>query len=165
MSCQKGNVSRSRGQKHQNVTAFKNDKYGASAQVKKAKTKVHDGVCQHCKDVLEWKVKYNKYKPLTQLRKCVKCLQKTVKDAYHIICKPCALKLELCAKCGKKEEIVIPLDQKEEEGEVEDTNKPNKGNRQKKEEEEEEEEEEDEDFDDIGISNDECDSDPEAEGD
>lgn len=34
MSCQKGNVSRSRGQKHQNVTAFKNDKYGASAQVK-----------------------------------------------------------------------------------------------------------------------------------
>ncbi|XP_067263772.1 uncharacterized protein C9orf85 homolog [Chanodichthys erythropterus] len=156
MSCQKGNVSRSRGQKHQNVTAFKNDKYGASAQVKKAKTKVHDGVCQHCKDVLEWKVKYNKYKPLTQLRKCVKCLQKTVKDAYHIICKPCALKLELCAKCGKKEEIVIPLDQKEE-GEVEDTNKPNKGNGQQK-------GEEDEDFDDIGTSNDECDSDPEAEG-
>lgn len=38
----------------------------------------------------------------------VKCLQKTVKDAYHVMCKPCALKLELCAKCGKKEEIVIP---------------------------------------------------------
>lgn len=112
MSNQKGNVSRSRGQKHQNLIAFKNDKYGASAQVKvsscynkhcsvlfnvfisfvavamfkilfrvfclnlyaffcfqKAKTKVHDGLCQHCKGVLEWKVKYNKYKPLTQLRK------------------------------------------------------------------------------------------------
>lgn len=38
----------------------------------------------------------------------VKCLQKTVKDSYYIICKPCALQLELCAKCGKKEEIVIP---------------------------------------------------------
>ncbi|XP_016321588.1 uncharacterized protein C9orf85 homolog [Sinocyclocheilus anshuiensis] len=160
MSSQKGNVSRSRGPKHQNVTAFKNDKYGASAQVKKAKAKVHDGLCQHCKDVLEWKVKYNKYKPLTQPRKCVKCLQKTVKDAYLIICKPCALKLELCLKCGKKEDIVIPLD-KEEEEEVENTSKPNKEKRQKK---RDEEEEEDEDFDDVGVCNDDCDSDSEAEG-
>uniref|UniRef100_A0A9J8B8W3 Chromosome 9 open reading frame 85 n=1 Tax=Cyprinus carpio carpio TaxID=630221 RepID=A0A9J8B8W3_CYPCA len=150
-----GNVSRSRGQKHQNVTAFKNDKYGASEQVKKAKSKAHDGLCQHCKDVLEWKVKYNKYKPLTQPRKCVKCLQKTVKDAYHIICKPCALKLELCAKCGKKEEIVIPLDKKEEE-EVEDSSQPNKGKIQKK---KDKEEDDDEDFDDLGFSNDDGDSD------
>lgn len=52
------------------------------------------------------------------------------------------------------------LDQKEEEGEVEDTSKPNKGNRQKK----TDEEQEDEDFDDIGTSNDECDDDSEAEG-
>ncbi|KTF98740.1 hypothetical protein cypCar_00014730 [Cyprinus carpio] len=155
MSSQTGNVSRSRGQKHQNVTAFKNDKYGASEQVKKAKSKAHDGLCQHCKDVLEWKVKYNKYKPLTQPRKCVKCLQKTVKDAYHIICKPCALKLELCAKCGKKEEIVIPLDKKEEE-EVEDSSQPNKGKIQKK---KDKEEDDDEDFDDLGFSNDDGDSD------
>ncbi|XP_067295121.1 uncharacterized protein C9orf85 homolog [Pseudorasbora parva] len=159
MSSQKGNISRSRGQKHQNAIGFKNDKYGATAQVKKAKTKVHDGLCQHCKGVLEWKVKYNKYKPLTQLRKCVKCLQKTVKDAYHIICKPCALKLELCAKCGKKEEIVIPLDQNEEDGEVEDTSKPNKGNGEKK----RDEEDDDEDYNGIGTNNDEFDSDSEAE--
>ncbi|XP_026112512.1 uncharacterized protein C9orf85 homolog [Carassius auratus] len=159
MSSQKGNVSRSRGPKHQNVTAFKNDKYGASAQVKKAKAMVHEGLCQRCKDVLEWKVKYNKYKLLTQPRKCVKCLQKTVKDAYHIICKPCALKLELCLKCGKKEDIVIPLDKKEEE--VENASESNKEKRQKK---RDEEEEEDEDFDDVGISNDDCDSDLEAEG-
>ncbi|XP_073696846.1 uncharacterized protein C9orf85 homolog [Garra rufa] len=161
MSSQKGNVSRSRGQKHQNVTAFRNDKYGATEQIKKAQAKVLDGLCQHCKDVLEWKVKYNKYKPLTQPRKCVKCLQKTVKDAYYIICKPCALKLELCAKCGKKEEIAIPLD-KEEEEEVEDTSKPKKGKRQKKR--DGEEEEEDEDFDDMGISNNDSNSDSEAEG-
>ncbi|XP_041955806.1 uncharacterized protein C9orf85 homolog [Alosa alosa] len=120
MSSQKGNVSRTRAQKHKNTTAFKNDKYGATAQQKKANEKVHDGVCQHCKEVLEWKVKYNKYKPLTQQRKCVKCLQKTVKDAYHIICKPCALKLELCAKCGKKEEIVIPLATPQEETDATD---------------------------------------------
>ncbi|XP_073717160.1 uncharacterized protein C9orf85 homolog [Misgurnus anguillicaudatus] len=154
MSSQKGNVSRSRGQKHQNATAFKNDKYGASVQVKKAKAKMHDGLCQRCKDVLEWKVKYNKYKPLTQPRKCVKCLQKTVKDAYHIICKPCALKLELCAKCGKKEEIAIPIDQELEEGGEEDSNnRQDKGNRQ---------EEDDEDFDDIDSNDSDCNSDTDA---
>ncbi|RXM27580.1 hypothetical protein EOD39_10602 [Acipenser ruthenus] len=75
---------------------------------KKANAKVHEGVCQRCKDVLEWKIKFNKYKALDQSKKCVKCLQKTVRDAYYIMCKPCALKLDLCAKCGKKEEIVIP---------------------------------------------------------
>lgn len=40
----------------------------------------------------------------------MKCLQKTVKDPYHIICRPCAGKLEICAKCGKQEEIVILID-------------------------------------------------------
>ncbi|XP_076855151.1 uncharacterized protein C9orf85 homolog [Brachyhypopomus gauderio] len=109
MSSRRGGASSSRSQKYQNTTAFKNDKYGASPRVKKANAKVHDGLCQRCKEILEWKVKYNKYKLLTQPRKCVKCLQKSVKDAYYIMCKPCALKLELCAKCGKKEEIVIPL--------------------------------------------------------
>ncbi|KAM9544631.1 uncharacterized protein C9orf85 homolog [Salvelinus alpinus] len=126
MSSQKGNASRSRGQKHQNTTAYKNDKYGASVQVKIANSKVHDGLCQRCKEVIEWKVKYNKYKSLTQPRTCVKCSQKTVKDAYHVICKPCALKLELCAKCGKKEDIVIPVDTKKQE-EEEDTNQKKTG--------------------------------------
>lgn len=114
MSSQKGNVSRSRAQKHQNTTAFKNDKFGATPQVKKAKSKVHDGLCQHCKDVLEWKVKYNKYKPLTQPRKCVKCNQKNIKDAYHVVCKNCSLQLEICCKCGKKEEVVVPVNSKPE---------------------------------------------------
>ncbi|XP_026177482.1 uncharacterized protein C9orf85 homolog [Mastacembelus armatus] len=127
MSSQKGNVSRSRSQKHRNTTAFKNDKYGATVQVKRANTKIHDGLCQHCKGILEWKVKYNKYKPLTQPRKCVKCSQKAVKDAYHIICKPCSLQLEICCKCGKTEDIVIPvnshLDKKEQEEEGEQRKK------------------------------------------
>ncbi|XP_029295509.1 uncharacterized protein C9orf85 homolog [Cottoperca gobio] len=121
MSSQKGNVSRSRGQKHQNDTAYRNDKYGATIQVKKANSKIHEGICQHCKGVLEWKVKYSKYKSLTQAKKCIKCAQKTVKDAYHILCKPCSLQLGICCKCGKKGNIVIPInsqgDKKEEEEE------------------------------------------------
>ncbi|XP_068559607.1 uncharacterized protein C9orf85 homolog [Cebidichthys violaceus] len=132
MSSQKGNVSRSRGQKHQNSFAFKNDLYGATVQVKKAKSKSHDGLCLHCKGVLEWKVRYNKYKTLTQAKKCVKCSQKTVKDAYHIVCKPCSLQLDICCKCGKKEEIVIPVNSQEDKKEEEEDDKQKKKGRGKK---------------------------------
>ncbi|XP_042555283.1 uncharacterized protein C9orf85 homolog [Dipodomys spectabilis] len=109
MSSQKGNVARSRPQRHQNTFGFKNDRFDKSVLTKKINAKLHDGVCQHCKEVLEWRVKYSKYKPLSKPKKCVKCLQKTVKDSYHIICRPCACQLEVCAKCGKKEDIVIPF--------------------------------------------------------
>ncbi|XP_059128979.1 uncharacterized protein C9orf85 homolog [Peromyscus eremicus] len=107
MSSQIGNVARSRPQKHQNVFTFKNDKFDKSVQTKKINAKLHDGVCQCCKEVLEWRVKYSKYKPLSKPKKCVKCLQKIVKDSYHIMCRPCACELEVCAKCRKKEDIVI----------------------------------------------------------
>lgn len=132
MSSQKGNVSRSRAQKHKNNTAFVNNKYGATVQVQKANSKIHDGLCKHCKGVLEWRVRYNKYKSLTQPKKCIKCAQRTVKDAYHILCKPCSLELDICCKCGKKEKIVIPINSgdnndeeggQEEEGEVKEEEK------------------------------------------
>ncbi|XP_055128238.1 uncharacterized protein C9orf85 homolog isoform X3 [Symphalangus syndactylus] len=83
-------------------------------KLQKINAKLHDGVCQRCKEVLEWRVKYSKYKPLSKPKKCVKCLQKTVKDSYHIMCRPCACELEVCAKCGKKEDIVIPLNKETE---------------------------------------------------
>ncbi|XP_015254406.1 PREDICTED: uncharacterized protein C9orf85 homolog [Cyprinodon variegatus] len=160
MSSQKGNVSRSRPQKYKNTKAFKNDKYGATVQVKKANSKIHDGLCQHCKGVLEWKVKYNKYKPLTQLKKCVKCSQKTIRDAYHIICKPCSLQLDVCCKCGKNEEIVIPvnshLDSNEQE---EEEPKRKKGNKRGKKEEEDFDSDEDYDDEDDDDFEDEADFD------
>nr|XP_056704830.1 uncharacterized protein C9orf85 homolog [Euleptes europaea] len=109
MSSQRGNVARTRSQRHQNAEVFRNDKHDTSAQRKKLNAKQHEGLCQHCKEVLEWRVKFNKYKPLTKPKKCVKCLQKTVKDSYHIVCKPCACELDLCAKCGERKEIVTRI--------------------------------------------------------
>ncbi|XP_009990433.1 PREDICTED: uncharacterized protein C9orf85 homolog [Tauraco erythrolophus] len=85
------------------------ENWEVQANLQKINAKLHDGVCQHCKGILEWRVKFSKYKLLSKPKKCVKCLQKTVKDPYHIICRPCAGKLEVCAKCGKEEEIVIPI--------------------------------------------------------
>ncbi|XP_042706528.1 uncharacterized protein C9orf85 homolog isoform X2 [Chrysemys picta bellii] len=71
MSSQRGNVARSRPQRHQNSRVFKNDKYDTSAQRKKINAKLHDGVCQHCKEVLEWRVKFSKYKPLSKPKKWI----------------------------------------------------------------------------------------------
>ncbi|KAM9167716.1 uncharacterized protein C9orf85 homolog [Mergus octosetaceus] len=121
MSSQRGNAVRRRPQRHQNTWAFSNRRHDASSRRKKINAKLHDGVCQHCKDILEWRVKFNKYKLLSKPKKCVKCLQKAVKDPYHIICRPCACKLEICAKCGKEEEIVIPIDKGQDRSESKNT--------------------------------------------
>ncbi|XP_032702520.1 uncharacterized protein C9orf85-like [Lutra lutra] len=66
MSSQKGNVARSRPQRHQNTVSFKNDKFDKSVQAKKINAKLHDGVCQQHKEGLERCVTYSKYKPLSK---------------------------------------------------------------------------------------------------
>lgn len=106
MSCQKGNTSRSRPQKYQNHTAFKNNLYDNSKKIKFINSIEVVNVCERCKKIIEWKIKYKKYKALKGPVKCVKCEQKTVKHSYHNICLPCAKQNEICPKCGKKKEIV-----------------------------------------------------------
>ncbi|KAB0368707.1 hypothetical protein FD755_019741 [Muntiacus reevesi] len=58
------------------------------------------------------------FRALKNIKRCsevfVKCLQKTVKDSYHIMCRPCACELEVCAKCGKREDVVIPFNKEPE---------------------------------------------------
>ena len=50
--------------------------------------------------------RYGKYKPLTQPAKCVKCLKRTVKAAYQIVCVACVEETGVCAKCGQRAETV-----------------------------------------------------------
>lgn len=64
------------------------------------------GLCSGCKEKIEWKKKYDKYKPLTGPKKCIACGEKQVKQAYYQICQKCAEEREVCAKCGLKEESV-----------------------------------------------------------
>jgi hypothetical protein len=105
MSTQKGNGSRTRSQKYKNSHAFKNDKYDKTPKNNFINSINVVNVCEHCKGVIEWKIKYKKYKPLSAPAKCVKCLQKTIKHAYHTYCYPCARESGICPKCGKKSEI------------------------------------------------------------
>ena len=117
MSSQKGNVNRTRQQKHKNTTAYKNNLYGETPRTKMLNSIQvcndclfycpisSDGmstfyfqvcnVCAHCQGVLEWKIKFNKYKILTAPARCTKCLEKTVKQAYCIFCVSCAEKSQV----------------------------------------------------------------------
>ncbi|KAK2555383.1 Uncharacterized protein P5673_023023 [Acropora cervicornis] len=105
MSTRKGN-SKKKGQKYQNTVAFKNDLHDKSRKTKEINSLVVTGVCARCREVIEWRKKFKKYKPLTAPKKCVKCLQKTVIQAYHIMCSKCAGVAKVCEKCGEEKEIM-----------------------------------------------------------
>lgn len=108
MSCQKGSSSRNRPQKHQNRTSFKNTLHDTSHRTKTINSLQVGGVCARCKEVIEWKIKFKKYKPLTQPKKCVKCEQKTVRHAYHVMCLECGKNFQSCTKCLQTKELIAP---------------------------------------------------------
>ncbi|KAF4520877.1 hypothetical protein B566_EDAN007058 [Ephemera danica] len=102
MSSQKGNTSRTRAQKHKNSRAFKNDLHDKTPKVKTMNGLNIQNVCDRCKCILEWKIKYKKYKLLTAPKKCTKCHEKKIKHAYHILCVECACVARTCPRCGKE---------------------------------------------------------------
>uniref|UniRef100_A0A2M4BZP8 Uncharacterized protein n=1 Tax=Anopheles marajoara TaxID=58244 RepID=A0A2M4BZP8_9DIPT len=111
MSSKRGDAHRTRAQKHQNTYAFKNNLHDKHTPLIKLITNLNVcEVCEHCKSVIDWKIKYRKYKPLTQPKSCNKCGERKVKRAYHVICRDCALGSRCCAKCLKSadETKIIP---------------------------------------------------------
>ncbi|XP_031399113.1 trishanku [Punica granatum] len=57
------------------------------------------GVCLRCKEQIEWKRRYGKYKPLAEPAKCQVCSKRNVRQAYHNLCRGCAKDQNVCAKC------------------------------------------------------------------
>uniref|UniRef100_A0AAG5CW28 Uncharacterized protein n=1 Tax=Anopheles atroparvus TaxID=41427 RepID=A0AAG5CW28_ANOAO len=111
MSSKRGDTRRTRPQKHQNTFAFKNDLHDKHTPLIKLMKNLNvSEVCDHCKSIIDWKIKYRKYKPLTQPKACSKCGERKVKRAYHVLCRDCALGSRCCAKCRKSadEVNVIP---------------------------------------------------------
>ncbi|CAI9283100.1 uncharacterized protein LOC111885775 [Lactuca sativa] len=68
------------------------------------------GVCPKCKDQIEWKRKYGKYKPLTEPAKCQKCTKRAVRQAYHNLCNACAREHNVCAKCSCRVDRIVGRD-------------------------------------------------------
>ena len=98
MSSAKGNVSKTRQPAHQNSWAFKHNT-GSKKTARIARLPVHQ-MCLACTKVILWKKKYRKYKPRTQPGRCNLCKNKNVLAAYHVICRGCARKANVCAKCN-----------------------------------------------------------------
>jgi len=99
MSSQRGNPQKNKAPKHANKTAFKNDLHDTNKRTKAIRELAISGCCDKCTKVIQWKIKYKKYKPLTQPRRCVRCQGKTVLNAYNIICTPCVKSNNVCGKC------------------------------------------------------------------
>lgn len=101
MSTQKGNIKKG-SQKYQNTYKFKHNKN--SVKTDKIKSSPLDKLCARCHDIIQWKIDYRKYKPLTAACKCNICQQRTIIKAYRTICDDCALHSQpdarLCTKCG-----------------------------------------------------------------
>lgn len=110
MSSQRGNVKKCGPPKHQNKTAFRNDLHDSTIKQKIINNLNTTGLCTQCTQVIEWKIKYKKYNPLTKAKTCVSCSQKTVKKAYHVLCCDCAEKKKACAKCQKEIQSEIDED-------------------------------------------------------
>lgn len=75
------------------------------------------GVCLRCRDQIEWKRKYGKYKPLSEPAKCQKCSKRNVRQAYHNLCNGCAKEHKVCAKCSCRVDQVVGRDISEVEAE------------------------------------------------
>lgn len=107
--------------KHQNKFAWK-----PKAGVKINETEVGGkfrpysevtGVCPRCKDQIEWKRKYGKYKPLSEPAKCQRCSKRAVRQAYHNLCTACAKEHNVCAKCSCHVNRIVGRDSSEVEAE------------------------------------------------
>jgi hypothetical protein len=62
--------------------------------------KMCEGVCDKCREKVQWRFQYNRYKSLTKPGGCRNCKNKTVTKAYRIFCDPCATSKAACAACG-----------------------------------------------------------------
>ncbi|KMT18670.1 hypothetical protein BVRB_2g027990 [Beta vulgaris subsp. vulgaris] len=65
------------------------------------------GVCLRCKNQIEWKRKYGKYKPLVEPAKCQKCSKRAVRQACLNLCPGCAKEQGVCAKCCSRVDQIV----------------------------------------------------------
>ena len=58
-----------------------------------------EGICQRCRDKVQWRFRYDKYKALKNPATCQNCKQKLINKAYRAFCDKCASTKNACAGC------------------------------------------------------------------
>ena len=71
MSSQRGNVKKSGTQTYQNSFKYKHNT--KSKKTAKILDTPLDLLCKKCLDLIQWKIDYRKYKPLTKPHRCNLC--------------------------------------------------------------------------------------------
>ncbi|XP_066309706.1 uncharacterized protein [Miscanthus floridulus] len=89
------------------------------------------GVCQRCRDQIDWKRRYGKYKPIVEPAKCQKCSKRNVRQAYHNVCRDCSKDLGICAKCCTRVKELVGRDANEEESERKELEEAIRGARER----------------------------------
>ncbi|KAM7278340.1 hypothetical protein ACFE04_005474 [Oxalis oulophora] len=75
------------------------------------------GVCPRCREQIDWKRRYGKYKALVEPAKCQGCSKRNVRQAYHNLCFGCAKEQDVCAKCRAHVDYTVGRDLSEVEAE------------------------------------------------
>ena len=68
-----------------------------------------EGVCNKCREKVQWRFRFNKYKPLTKVANCQSCKQKCVTKAYRTLCEKCACAKKVCSSCCEDMETANAL--------------------------------------------------------
>ena len=70
-----------------------------------------EGICAKCRQIVQWKFNYDKYKPLKKVANCSSCKQKVVTKAYRTLCDPCARAKKVCPGCCKAFDETVPIEE------------------------------------------------------
>ena len=108
MTAKVSSGSKKSGQKFQNTFAFVPSKHSAKAvSIASLPTR---GVCKRCYEIIEWKKQMSKYKQLTQPKTCTICKNRSIREAYHVLCQSCAAAKQVCAKCRVPNDLFVGYD-------------------------------------------------------
>lgn len=64
--------------------------------------KTSEGICRRCREKVQWRFQYDKYKPLTAMAICRDCNRKCITRAYRSFCESCAASKGVCQGCCKQ---------------------------------------------------------------
>ena len=76
-----------------------------------------EGICARCREKVQWRFRYDKYKPLKNVATCQSCKQKCVTKAYRAFCDGCAKKRNVCSSCCRDFEELRREEQEKGKGE------------------------------------------------
>jgi len=63
--------------------------------------KACENVCRRCREKVQWRFQYDKYKPLSAVATCQRCRRKCVTKAYRALCEGCSSREQVCESCCK----------------------------------------------------------------